>query len=299
MADDFRRDRWDRPLIIQVDADGIPQPDEKPVPYVRASKLPDMLKDSEQLTKWKMRKVAEGLLLRPDLMTRLAGIFATMEPDDRRTKGALNGVCDQAMEAAKASSGSSRGTGLHSLTEAVDRGQSVPWVGAEDEARLDAYRDALLGSGYTPLEWELRVVNDDLRSAGTFDRLWLCPDGRVRIGDLKTGKWDAQYPLGVTVQIAGYARSKRYDVETGQRSVIHPDLDMEVGLLVHLPEPAKGEKPECNVVPLDLKRGYHAATVASLLYHDIRKWKAKDLTLPSFFDEGASMTQAQEKGVAE
>ena len=283
MADDFTRDRWDRPLIVPVEGG-------KAVPYVRASKLPDLLKNSDQLTKWKIRKAAEGLLYRPDLMTRIAGVLANGKPDDKRVKGALNAICADAIEAAKASSGSNTGTGLPELTEAVDRGESPFVPNPNDQCRLDLYREALLGSGYEPLGWEVRVVNDDLRAAGTFDRLWRCPDGAIRVGDLKTGKWDALYPLGVTTQVATYANGVCYDVDTDTRSPIHPDLDTEVGLLVHLTE------NDCQVIPLDLRRGKQAAAVASLLYWDITKWKAADLVLPA---EGATLAHNTEEGEAE
>lgn len=287
MADrvtDFNRDRWDRPLIYRLDDLGNPLLDEKPVPYMRASKLPDLLKDPENLTKWKMRKTAEGLLIRPDLFTRIAGVLANGDPDDKQVKGALNAICAQAVEAAGASVGSSRGTGLHALTEAVDRGERPRVPNADDQQRLDWYKAALIDSGYTPLGWEVRVVNDLLQTAGTFDRLWLCPDGRVRVGDLKTGKWDAAYPLGVTVQIAEYAYGKCYDVTTGVRSPIHPDLDLTTGLLVHL------TTESCEVIPLDLGLGFEAAKVAAAAA-PIRKWKAKQLVRLGFFEQGATMTQ--------
>ena len=52
--------------------------------------------------------------------------------------------------------------------------------------RLDAYREAT--QGFEVLDIECFVVNDELQAAGTFDRLYRCPDGRVRVADLKTGK---------------------------------------------------------------------------------------------------------------
>jgi hypothetical protein len=144
------------------------------------------------------------------------------------------------------------------------------WVPDADRARLDAYRTAT--RDYHALESELFVVNDTLRVAGTLDRLWLCPDGAVRVGDLKSGKWEALYPLSTATQIATYARSVRYDPETGTRAPLHEALDDRTGLLVHLP--ATGG---CEVIPLDLERGWQAAQLAATVHHDVRRWTAGDL----------------------
>ena len=258
------RDRYGRPLIKPVDGGA-------PVPYTRVSTLAKALDDLNQLMAWKQRKTAEGLIRRPDLLTRVAGALANGDPDtDWPTKRALNDVCGEAMEAAGSSKGSSAGTGFHSLTEAIDRGEEPLFVPAADQARLDAYRAAT--QGYRALDAEVFVVCDDLQTAGSFDRLWLCPDGRVRVGDLKTGKSEKQYPLATTMQIATYAHSLRYDVETGERAELAADLDVTTGLLIHMP-PSGG----CEVVPLDLERGWQAAQLAAEVHHTVRRWKAADL----------------------
>ena len=191
---EVQRDRYGRPLIQPLDGG-------KPEPYTRVSTLAKALDDLSQLMAWKQRKTAEGLVRRPDLLTRVAGALANGDPDtDWPTKRALNDVCGEAMEAAGSSKGSSAGTGFHSLTEAIDRGEEPLFVPAADQARLDAYREAT--RGYTALDAEVFVVCDELKAAGSFDRLWLCPDGQVRVGDLKTGKSEKAYPLATTMQIA-------------------------------------------------------------------------------------------------
>lgn len=258
------RDRWGRPLIV-------PPAGGEPVAYTRVSTLAKALDDTSNLTAWKLRKAAEGFVRRPDLITRLAGALANGNPDtDKASKAEFNRVCREATEAASASSGASSGTGLHALTEAIDRGEWPEFVPAADEPRLRAYAEAT--QGYTALDAETFVVNDEVTSAGTFDRLWLCPDGRARVGDLKSGKWDAQYPLGVATQVAIYTHGLRYDPATGQRGELHPDLDLSTGLLIHMP-PAGG----CTVIPLDLTRGWRAARAAHFVHHSARRWKAADL----------------------
>jgi len=263
-ANEVPRDRWGRPMILPPDGG-------EPIPYTRASTLAKALDDLSQLMAWKQRKTAEGLIRRPDLLTRVAGALANGDPDtDWQTKRDLNRVCDEATEAAGASKGNSAGTGFHSLTEAIDRGEEPLFVPPADVPRLDAYRAAT--AGYKALDAEVFVVCDELQVAGSFDRLWLCPDGRIRVGDLKTGKSEADYPLATTIQVSIYAHGWRYDPADGSRYGLGGDLDLTTGLLIHMP-PRGG----CDVIPLDLVKGWHAARLAAEDHHSVRRWKAADL----------------------
>lgn len=258
------RDRWGRPLITPPDGG-------EPTPYTRVSTMAKALDDLSNLMAWKQRKTAQGLVMRPDLLTRIAGTLANGDPDtDWRTKKDLNAICEEATEAAGATTGRSSGTGLHALTEAIDRGEEVPFIPEADRGRLDAYRTAT--AGHEALDAETFVVVDQLRAAGSFDRLWRCPDGRVRVGDLKSGKSEKAFPLATATQMAMYAHGLRYDPATGQRTELHPDLDLTTGLLVHMP-PSGG----CEVVPLDLERGWDAARTAAYVHGTVRKWKATDI----------------------
>lgn len=261
---DIPRDRWQRPLII-------PQGGGEPVPYTRVSSLAKALDDLNNLMAWKARKVAEGLVRRQDLLTRVAGALANGDPDtDWPTKRELNAVVSEATEAAGASKGASAGTGFHALTEAIDRGDEPAFVLDADRERLDAYRAAT--AALEVLDIETFVVNDVVRAAGTFDRLVRLPDGAVVVADLKSGKSEADYPLATTIQIATYANGRRYDPETGERTPLHPDLDVSRGVLIHMP-PSGG----CSLYVLDLHRGWHAAQLAAQV-RDIRSsWKADDL----------------------
>lgn len=258
------RDRWQRPLII-------PQDGGEPTAYTRVSTLAKALDDLNNLMAWKARKTAQGLLMRPDLMTRLSGALANAgdSETDWPTKREFNAVVGEACEAAGTSTGASAGTGLHALTEALDSGKPVRFASPDDLARLDAYRSAT--ADLDVLDIETFVVNDILRAAGTFDRLMRLPDGAVVVADLKSGKSEADYPLATTMQVATYAHGHRYDPETGQRAPLHPDLDTSRGVLIHLP-PSGG----CATYLLDLDRGWHAAQLAAQV-RDVRTWKADDL----------------------
>jgi hypothetical protein len=244
------RDRWGRPLII-------PPTGGDPIVYTRVSTLAKALDNLNGLMAWKQRKTAEGLVRRPDLLTQLSGALATGDPDTHAaTKRAVNAICEEATEAAGASKGRNAGTGFHSLTEAIDRGEEPLFVPEADQARLQAYRVAT--KGYEVLDVETFIVNDHVRAAGTFDRLWRTPDGRVVVADLKSGKSEADYPLATAMQIATYAHGERYDVETGARSPLHDDIDLTTGILIHLP-PSGG----CTLYDLNLAVGWQAAQVAA------------------------------------
>lgn len=262
---EIERDRWGRPLILPIGGG-------EPRPYVRVSTMSKALDDGNGLMRWKARKTAVGLLMRPDLQTALAGVLANGNPDtDDDAKRAADRICTDAQEAAGAGAPASAGTGFHSLTEAIDRGEEPLFVPSDDLPRLNAYRIAT--ADYRALAAEVFVVNDELGVAGSFDRLWLCPDGRVRVGDLKTGKGDADFPLAVAAQMAMYATGSRYDPGTGERSplVAEPGaLDTTTGLLVHLP--ASGG---CAVIPLDLVTGLRAARTAVNAYW-LRRMRAAE-----------------------
>lgn len=218
----------------------------------RVSTLAKATDDSTNLTKWKQRMTAVGFLRRPDLLTRLAGVIAKAETMDD-AKSDINAIVEDAFVTGGGTDAASAGTGFHELSEALDAGYGLEFVPDGDRRRLDAYREAL--EGYIPLDAERFVVNTELGTGGSYDRRWLCPDGVVRIGDLKTGKWDARYPAGVTTQIAVYATSDWYDITTGEREPV--ECSQTEGLLIHMP-PSGG----CKVIPLNLTHGMEQARLA-------------------------------------
>lgn len=246
----------------------------KHVTMTRVSGLAKTNGDGTALVAWKQRMVAVGLLQRTGLMTKLAGIVAKAQGDLDAAKQDINGICSDALNAAGGGDKADAGTGFHSLAEALNSGYPLEFVPEADRARVEAYRQAT--KHLTSVSREVFVVNDELGTAGSFDDEWLCPDGRVRVGDLKSGKWEAAYPTGVATQMAIYAHSKRYDVRTGARLPLHPDLDPFTGLLIHLPAPQGDKPPTCEVIPLDLRKGWYNARLAAAV-RDVRAWDAADL----------------------
>lgn len=252
------RDRWGRPLII-------PPGGGTPIPYTRCTTYVSVLDDKEHLMKWKARMTAIGMAARDDLILRVR----SANPDDKTTIGR---AAEEAAEHAGASRRADIGTSLHALTERLDRGETLPPLGGW-QADIDAYQHALTTHGLTPVEIETFVVNDDLHVGGTFDRIYTI-GGQKYIGDLKTGS-SVDWGAGTyAMQLAVYANSVRYNVETGQRSAL--DVNRDLAVLVHLPA---GEHT-VTVYWINIARGWHSVQRLAGPVREWRKLKAKDWLTP-------------------
>lgn len=239
---DVKRDRWGRPLIE-------PPGGGKAEAYTRISTLAKVLDDKTALMRWKQRMTAMGIGLRPDL-AQLAGVVG----DDNRK---LDEVVEQAMAAAESNRAANVGTTLHKLTEHVDAGTLPAHLSAELIPDLTAYEEAM--RGLEIIASEMFVVVDELKAAGTFDRLLRVPDGRIMVADLKTGQHEPRYPHATAIQIATYSRGHLYDPERGRLGHL-PGLgvDQDHGLLIHLP----AGTGTCQLYLLDLNVGWSMAQTA-------------------------------------
>lgn len=252
----INRDRWGRPLIIPPDGG-------KPKGYTRVSTLAKALDDGTGLTFWKQAMTAIGIGKDRTLQMRVASLLAKGGDTYKEQKGPLREICAQALTLAGSSKAAGAGTAIHEFTEVIDDGIRPEFVPPELLPILKAYDRETVG--LKVVDKEVFVVVDELQAAGSLDRLYQfkMPDGRVVVGDIKTGASEPQYPLGVTTQCAIYAHGKRYNPATGERAPLHPDLDPTIGLLVHLPlEPDANGKHRCDVYELDLEHGWHAANLA-------------------------------------
>jgi len=245
------RDRWGRPMVVG--------PDGRKRAYTRATTLAKATDDEGGLTKWSMRQVIAGAVARPDLFA-----LASTQLDE---KGVLDKTCEALKEAAASSRGANLGTALHALTERLDGGLPLGVVLPELQPDLDAYVATMEASGIetVPGMLERFVVLDDLEVAGSFDRLLRLPDGRVVVGDLKTGA-DLSYSWrSIAVQLAVYAHGQLY--EDGKRSPLPAGLDQTVGVVMHLP----AGKGACTLYELDLTAGWEAAQLSMR----VRQWRSR------------------------
>lgn len=252
MTDLYRRDRFGRPYIKQ--------PDGKELPYTRCTTYVGCLEDSHNLTQWKLRQVTIGLTQRSDLIA-----LASNRVDD---KSALNQIVTDAMDAANSQRAANLGTALHEATELWHSGIPLERIHPDHQADLRAYIKAI--DGITTHQVEQPLVLDSLQIAGTCDRIIELPNGEKQIADLKTG--DIEWSAGkIAMQIAVYAHSDLYDIETGERT---PNPASKTsGLIIHLPV----GQANCTLHNIDLVAGWEAVALAT----KVRAWrKRKDLKTP-------------------
>lgn len=279
-----QRDRWGRPLIT-------PPRGGKPVPYTRCTTYVDVLESTWNLMAWKQRMTAIGLAQRDDLRLQVLGAI------DDKTR--LNKIVEEAANHAGASASATIGTELHAWSERLDRGETLPPLGDPWQGDIDAYHATTRNAGLDPVELETFVVNDALRIGGTFDRIYQIGNQKY-IGDLKTGSLD--WGAGkFAMQLAVYANSERYDVQTGQRTPL--DVNTGRAIIVHLP---KGEN-KCTLYWIDIARGWQMVGLAQHVreYRQIpaKEWlnpftptataaeKTSEPTIPEYIQAAATISE--------
>lgn len=238
--DDFRRDRWKRPLIRQADGSD--------AAYTRCTTFVGAPEDLFNVQRWEKRQVALGLAARSDLLLSVSA--------HRDDKEELNRICDQAKEAAGASAASIRGTAVHKLTELVDRGEELPRGLDPDTLKmLDAYAEIM--KPFKTRAIEARLVQDRVKVAGSTDRVLGYQRG-IYIGDVKTGSTVELGTGKIAGQLSMYAHSRPYDVNKDER-LDHHGASTRWGLIIHLPAERPGE---ASLHWVDLEQGWAWCQVA-------------------------------------
>lgn len=262
------RDQWDRPRIIQ--------PDGTLVSYRRASTVAEALEDHFGLQKWQRRLAAEGISQRPDLSQAIA--LAASKGNKRE----IDDLIEEAMDFAGANTASRNGSTMHGLTERLDMGLPLPKGLPENiRAMLKVYKEVFLGR-FEVLDTERFVVQDKIRVAGTYDkRVRDKTDGRIYIGDTKTGQSLQHMALKTCAQVSVYAAGKKYNLD-GEREKHGAERDR--GVLIWLPwtDDLEEQPAECEIRWLDLVVGRKAIMEAQRV-DDYRKIKAAQI-LPRIRD---------------
>ncbi|RJO79331.1 hypothetical protein D5S18_03090 [Nocardia panacis] len=263
---DYRvqRDRWGRPLLI-------PKGETEREPYTRASTLAKALDDGAGLMNWKAAMVALGVVQDRPLSARVAALLSRDGHHAyANNKSAMRDITERAMVAAGSGRAADSGTALHELAEVVDAGRWPAVMPPEAEGPMRAYAETMTAAGVTVLDSEPFLAVDDIRSAGSMDRL-IKLDGKVMCADIKSGTNNSKYPLGVTCQTAIYAHGERYHIEDDSRTPLHPDIELATAVLIEIPrEPNKYGKYEVPLYALDIEYGWDAVQLA-LRLREVRK----------------------------
>lgn len=258
VAPEISRDRWGRPLVT-------PPEGGKAKAYTRCTTFVSAIEDTFNLQKWLIRQTAIGLSQRSDLL-----LAVTAHREDKRE---LDKICEQAKEAAAASAKATTGTALHSLTEALDRGQELPALPAGPQASIDAYAAATKELKAVAIE-EFTVL-DSLQVAGTPDRV-VEYQGQRYIADLKTGSIEYGI-LKIAAQLAVYARGQLYDIASGERTAHGASTTR--GIIIHVPSTDDPAEASATLHWVDLEAGWQAV-LANRQVRELRKTKFGQVTEP-------------------
>lgn len=241
-----KRDRWGRYLI-------------EGTAYTRATTIAGTLDDTYNLGRWQQRMVAKGLTLRDDLFAQAAAL------DPSHDKKEFNGVCKDALEAAKASRGANLGNALHKFMEDVDLGIKTLDEVPEPYRTIVASYHKLLDDNNVTLDRtvvEQIVAHTGNNIAGTIDRVAFLQSsvGLPKVvADIKTGETLDWSWLYISIQLAIYAtHTNTYDAGADKLGPAISDLSHEQGLVIHVP--SNGDTPALYLV--DLKQGFDAMLCA-------------------------------------
>lgn len=263
-------------------ANGAPQiidHDGKNQRYSRPSGWGKDLDDENALVNWKIDRAVEGTAGDPALQARVVAA----KPDDRAT---WRDIRESAINAGRGDQGADIGTAIHAMSERWEDPEDDFYPGDPYEQHLEAYSSELRRLGLISFAIECQMVNDEYRAAGTCDRLYVLdrplitpegdvlPVGTMVVGDLKTGKkLDFSAP-GYSVQLAIYAGSQLYDVESDEY-LSTPEINQRWGILVHMPS----DRAECQMLWIDLEVGRWGAYLTQQVRLWRKNWRSGEFSL--------------------
>lgn len=255
------RDRHGRPLLL-------PRGSQVRVPYTRASSLGDFVSGSQRgVHRWEMRYLTKGMGDNEDLAAMAAGLppLTGDKEIDAPANQELDKIAFMAMEKAGVHMKANWGTAIHAFTDEKRPSGPVPKRMVSD---VEAAKLCMEAAGATVFCTEQFIANDEVMSAGTFDKLVsYSPHELARIVDTKTGELR---PHEWAVQLATYAYGDFYDYETDGRPPLKWLIDRKWAEILWVP---KGQGVAC-LFELDIAKGWEMAKAA----YRIQQW-LKDETL--------------------
>lgn len=239
--------------------------------YDRPSSIAGNLDNKDNLKAYQQAKAVCGVVKDKSLAWQFRALVSEHADPWSAAKDEVKSLLKLAEKIGGDEHKSGIGTAIHRLCHLRDIGAEIEYPIEQIAPWLDAYELAV-HSRYEILGDEYFVVcddvdnpgsEDDIKCAGNFDRLMRDKKtGEVFVGDIKSGASDPSFAMKPTIQVAIYARSVRYNQETGARTPIHEELNVSRGLMIHLPFNGGGS-PECTVYPLDLDEGWRLAKLSA------------------------------------
>jgi hypothetical protein len=251
-----------------LDADG-----KGKAPYTRATTIAKMLDSGKGLEIWQQRKVAKGVAQSPALVARAA---VTPLED----KQAWREILDQAEVKSGGDEKRDLGSAFHALHEHVETMSDSEWAAVPPDLKATyvKYRAELKRLGITEVMTEVTLVNTKIGTAGKADAIFRLADGRLVIGDRKSGRI-TEYPHSAAVQFAIYANADVLLTWNEDGSVERhpmPELDLTTAIVIDV---KIGDENTASVhaYEVDIWAGWAAA----LLSAKIRRWRnRRDLLTP-------------------
>lgn len=232
-------------------------------PRTRATTFADTLANPFSLHQWRMRVVAKGMSLRPDLVA----VAASTHIEDKNT---FAEVVAAAFDRGGGNDAARQGTALHAFVTGLANGSLTEnEVPAELIHDVHAYFRELARLGITEdtAYMERAVYNGTYDVGGTFDRIYTLADGSRVIGDIKTGSDLSFGEHEFAVQLALYANAdimfQQGSAELGEPM---PDVRKDFALIVHVPQ----GRGEAHVERIDIGLGWWAARVCA----EARTWRS-------------------------
>lgn len=214
--------------------------------WTRVTTYAGAISDKGGLTTWRERILAKGLY---------ANDRPTGDLDD---KTVLDAAISRALHRGGIGVPSDIGTAIHRLCELTPAEAAVVDLPRHWLDIRTAYWGMLDTHNLTVEHTERTVLIPEINCAGTIDALVRCPDGQLRVLDIKTGSV-THSGVQYAVQLAIYAHATHYWTPDGLQDM--PDVDQTVAYIAHLPR--DGE--HATLLTVDISVGWELAKLCGLV----------------------------------
>jgi hypothetical protein len=241
--------------------------------YSRATTIAKMLDNTNGLEIWTQRKIAKGVAQSPALTAR-----AAIAPLD--DKQVWKEIVDQADVLSGGNEKRNLGSAFHELHERVPNMTNEEYAAIHPDLRVtyERYRAELDRLGITEVLTEGTCANTAIGTAGKFDAVFRLPDGRLVIGDRKSGRI-TEYPHSAAVQLAVYANADvliEFNEDGSTERLPMPAVDKSTAIVVDVTI-GNEQTAAVHVYEIDIWAGWAAA----LLSAKVRRWRnRRDLVTP-------------------